>query len=196
MEDEVWLDIQGFPFYQVSNYGRIRSLTKKVNHSCGTATKDGKILRQHKTKKGYSCVGLTLNGKVKTKRVHRLVALTFKENPDKKQTVNHKDGIKSNNNVSNLEWATNTENTRHAWKIGLCSKRIQTELEKTKWIEVLKKPIYSVDFVTKNKTRHSSITECAKYHGVSHSCISRALIKKTKIRKGFNFQYVQSNPSL
>lgn len=76
----------------------------------------GKIqnLRPAYDSKGYLRVGLIINGKLVTRKVHRLVAIAFIPNPDNKPFVNHKDGNKSNNRVDNLEWSTAKENTRHA----------------------------------------------------------------------------------
>lgn len=70
-------------------------------------------------KNGYRVVGLTVHGKTEDHYVHRLVATTFIKNPESYSTVNHIDGDKSNNDVSNLEWCTHKQNMRHAWKTGL-----------------------------------------------------------------------------
>lgn len=71
---------------------------------------------------GYRCVTLrpTIGGQDRhTARVHRLVALTFIPNPDNRPMVNHIDGDKTNNDISNLEWSTHAENVKHAWDTGL-----------------------------------------------------------------------------
>ena len=95
---EIWKDIDGFDGdYQVSSYGRIKSLKKNVE----------KILKTHTNKKtGYAYVGLCKDGKVFTNTVHRIVAEAFIPNPDNLPCVNHKDEDKLNNNVDNLEWCT------------------------------------------------------------------------------------------
>lgn len=69
--------------------------------------------------RGYERIWLTINGKKEHHSVHRLVALNFVPNPEKKLEVNHIDGNKLNNNASNLEWCTRSENEQHAWKNGL-----------------------------------------------------------------------------
>ena len=71
------------------------------------------------TDQGYKKVGLQKDGKLKTHRVHRLVAAVYIPNPDNKPMINHIDGNKANNNVSNLEWCTAKENTKHAIDNGL-----------------------------------------------------------------------------
>lgn len=70
----------------------------------------GKLLKYNYDKQGYLLVHLCTNGKRKCKKVHRLVAETFIKNEYNKIYVNHKDGNKQNNNVSNLEWVTPSEN--------------------------------------------------------------------------------------
>lgn len=125
MEQEIWKDAKDFEgYYEVSTYGRIR------RKKCETIYKDGRvanfsetILKQTPFKKGYLMAYLSVKTKKYTKQVHRIVAKTFIENPENKATVNHIDCNKTNNNVSNLEWMTNTENMRHAFKNGCYKNR-------------------------------------------------------------------------
>lgn len=114
---KVWKDIEGYEgLYQVSNYGQVRSLDRvdMRGHSL-----KGKVLKVRNDTKGYLLVNLSKNGEKKTFNVHRLVALTLITNPENKPQVNHKNGIKSDSNVSNLEWNTSSENTQHAYDMGL-----------------------------------------------------------------------------
>lgn len=104
---EIWKDISGYEgLYRVSNLGKVESLRNNI------------ILKQSPTKDGYLAVGLC-NGKTKTCRAHRLVAIAFIPNPDNLPEVNHIDGNKTNNSVDNLEWVTPLENTHHAIRTGL-----------------------------------------------------------------------------
>ena len=87
-------------------------------------TENGRIFndkKQLKTYRGerYEKLVIKINGKATSRYVHRMVAETFIENPDNKKTVNHLDGNKMNNCVSNLEWATSSENNYHSYKVGL-----------------------------------------------------------------------------
>ena len=95
------------------------------------ATKDGRIysyylkgfLSPKVDKGGYLMVCLQKNGQKKYFQVHRLIAETYISNPDNLETVNHKDGVKNNNNINNLEWSSFSDNLKHAYKIGLrCNK--------------------------------------------------------------------------
>ena len=85
----------------------------------------GKILKPTKTHDGYLRVTFSFEGKRKSFLVHRLVALAFLPNPLNKETVNHINGIKTDNRVENLEWATHKEQKEHSIKHHLCDKNIE-----------------------------------------------------------------------
>jgi hypothetical protein len=114
---EIWKDVVGYEgIYEVSNYGRVKRLETLVKNKNGYRLVKEKILNipSHI----YQSVFLS-NGKVKQQYVHRLVANAFIPNPLNKEQVNHKDGNKLNNNLSNLEWVTKAENQIHAIENGL-----------------------------------------------------------------------------
>lgn len=101
---EIWKSIPKYPKYQVSNFGNIKS--------------DYGVLKKIYDKDKYHLINLYNENGIKTFRVHRLVAYAFITNLDKKPFINHKDGDKSNNHIDNLEWVTQSENEKHAWREG------------------------------------------------------------------------------
>ena len=109
MEKEIWKEIPGYVGkYEVSNLGRVRSVTRYVRNSVGSKTLvAGKLLSPQIDKAGYPRVLLSDNNyHKKLCTIHRLVAITFIPNPYNYPVVNHKDENKGNNIVSNLEWCT------------------------------------------------------------------------------------------
>lgn len=110
--------------YLASNFGRIKSKQQIVTHNFGgKAIKKERVLTQTDNGSGYLSVGLTENGKTKTTRVSRIIALTFVKNTENKPQVNHINGIKYDNRIVNLEWNTSGENVRHAWNNDLAKKQ-------------------------------------------------------------------------
>lgn len=109
---EIWKDIVDYEGrYQISNLGNVKSLPK-IN---GLYIRKEKILTPKKKKTGYLFVALSKDKDIKYFHIHRLVAQHFLPLSEK-IFVNHKDGNKSNNHVSNLEWVTGLENIKHAWE--------------------------------------------------------------------------------
>lgn len=124
MEEEIWKDIKGFEgAYQISNFGNVKSLPRVVNKIYVGKVRQYQqkelIRKQRLIGHGYLYVGLNSNSSQSNILVHRLVAWHFIPNPENKPTVNHKDGNKLNNHVNNLEWATHSENAKHAFDTGL-----------------------------------------------------------------------------
>lgn len=123
MFPEIWKDYPEFPCsYQVSTHGRVRSKDKLVIKKNGvTCSRKGVILSQQWHKQGMYRVRLCVNGNKCSRSVHRMVALTFLDNPLLKPEVNHLNGDRRINILINLEWATKEENMRHAVSSGLIS---------------------------------------------------------------------------
>lgn len=124
LPNEEWRDVKDFEgLYQVSNYGRVKSLSRVLSyHNIITKTR---ILRPGKNSSYYYLVILCKNSKKYTKKVHRLVAEAFIPNPEQKPEVNHIRYVTINlcdNRVSNLEWVTSKENSQHTIRLNRQSK--------------------------------------------------------------------------
>jgi hypothetical protein len=124
---ERWLDVTDYKgIYQVSDFGRVRSLTRRVNRPTqGDFSKVGLFLRAHLTPNSYLRIQLKKDGASKNLFVHRLVARAFLPNAENKPLVNHIDGNKTNNYHANLEWSTNSENQQHAYDSGLLKPHVK-----------------------------------------------------------------------
>jgi len=94
--------------------------------------KTKRLLKPLENEKGYLSVELWRNYKRVVKKIHRLVAETFLENPRNLKEINHKDGNKQNNRAENLEWCTRSENLKHAYKMGLRITHTQNKLNQDK----------------------------------------------------------------
>lgn len=124
---EIWKKIENYEgYYEISNYGRVRSLDRLIffKNNQGSRFYKGKILKQ-KYHNGYAYVNLNKNKNMEVIAVHILVAKHFLSNPKKLPCVNHKDGVKSNNHVTNLEWVTYAENNYQALINNLKTNNIQ-----------------------------------------------------------------------
>lgn len=172
---EFFIDLFGYKnIYQISNYGRIKRLSfKRFNFlNKKESIYKEKILKPF-LRKGYEAVRLTVGGKSSTYSIHRLVAMNFISTTDLSLQVNHKDGNKINNHVSNLEWCTPKENVTHAIKNNLWvnssgSKNGMSKLNEGKVIEIL----------TKLK-KGEYYRDIAIEYGISHKTISSIKNKTT-----------------
>lgn len=126
MDNEIWKGIEGYPDYQVSNLGRVKSLSRKHKVLKGFVIPE-KILKPVVRKNsGYGYVTIFKNGVSKPIAIHRLVAMAFIPNPYNYKVVNHKDEIKSNNCADNLEWCTSHYNFNY----GTCRERANAKNRK------------------------------------------------------------------
>lgn len=189
-EKEIWKLLPNSKGYCVSNFGRIKRLTRKVwnpNNNSWNTIKEHEIQPNTNNSKGYERVQIYYknNNKKVTEFVHRLVALLFVVNPniDKFNQVNHLDGNKTNNHWKNLQWCTNQMNMSHSWNklnnrkrgkdaiIGISSRKLTENIVK------------SLPELLKTK----SITEVAKELGVSVSTISEIKSKRSWTWLNLNF---------
>lgn len=163
---EIWRDIKDFEnAYQISNYGRVKSLGNKSNHKGEIILKQSNIL-------GYSCVGLQKNNKAKMFKVHRLVTEAFISNHNNYPQVNHINGIKTDNNVNNLEWCNAKQNCQHAFKIGLRKSKKGIDNPRSK-------KVYQIDPLN-NKTINifNGLREMERETGFSRNNVAKSAKRK------------------
>lgn len=135
-EFEIWKDVQGYEgYYQVSNFGRVKSLTRTVKSNKGDnypyATLSEKIRKPSEGK--YLQIILCKDGKTKKHLIHRLVAQAFIPNPNNLPCVNHKDENPRNNHVENLEWCTYQYNNQYNNRVERCRHKISTTLKQRQY---------------------------------------------------------------
>ena len=105
--------------YQISNLGNVKSLKREVYDKFGKKYNKKERILKPGLSTGYFTINLCKNGVSKNYMIHKLVIESFIPNPENKPCVNHINGIKTDNRLENLEWVTYSENTKHAFKIGL-----------------------------------------------------------------------------
>lgn len=179
MEKEIWKDIKGYEgLYQVSSYGRVRSLDRIVVYSNGDKHfYKGRIIKPFSDKDGYLLCNLSKNTKPKTSKVHRLVAEAFIPNPNSLPQVNHRDEDKTNNHVENLEWCDGKYNKNY----GTRNKRIGEKLSKT---------VLQLDTNTGRViAEYPSAIEAARHTGFSQGNISACCMGERKTAGGYKWQY-------
>ena len=158
--------------YMISNHGGVRSLDRK--DSIGRDW-EGIERKLRPDKDGYLIVDLCKDGKYIYCKVHRLVAETFLDNPDNKKTVNHIDGVKSNNRVNNLEWATHTEQHKHAYANGLKVAKKGEQHPNSKLTEA------EVREIRERRTKNPEVwtfRKLAKEYGVGKTLIGDIIYRK------------------
>ena len=165
---EKYIVLQGFyDCYAISDKGNLKNL------------RTNQILKPSTNKDGYKSVLLSKNGKKMSIRIHRLVALYFLENPNKYPDVNHKNGIKDDNRVENLEWCSKSMNVKHAY---------DNNLIKTTYSN---KDILVYDKETgEHLFTFESVSQCCNMLNLNSSPVYSVLKNKRSHHKGFIFKYI------
>ncbi len=169
---EIWKNIIGWEgFYQISSIGRVKSLERKVPFRSGYVHIAERIMNLSLSANGYQSVRFRKNGRGSNgfnNLVHRLIAIAFIPNPNKYSDVNHKNGIRNDNRVDNLEWCNRRENLSHGFKrigkssrhIGVC-KRSGGRWESAIWIK--NKIVYLGRFSTEKGAANAYKKALKKY---------------------------------
>jgi len=169
--EEIWKIIENTNNkYCISNKGNI--INKK------------KLMSKIKTRQGYLSIKIVVNNKRKSFLIHRLVASAFIPNHDNKKTVNHINGLKNDNRVENLEWATQSENNYHAYKIGL---KIGVDKEKFGILNAKSKAVNQLDKNGKFIKKWHSIMDVKRELKISN--ITLCCKNKEKTAGGFKWEY-------
>ena len=176
---ELWKDIPGFEgLYKANVYGQIKSLYTN------------KILKSNLCNNGYWGLTLCKNKIKKRYNVHRLVALTFIDNPNNYPIVNHIDGNKQNNNVNNLEWCTQKHNVKESFKLGLSK---SPNINKNGKLNHKSKLIAQIDKKTNKIINHYyGAYEVERKTGICASYVWRCCHGKLKSAKGYKWKYIES----
>jgi len=180
IDGEEWRAVIGYEgLYEVSNLGRVKNLRKKrINYVWHTET----LMKPKNNKDIYHRVELSKNSKRKIIGVHQLVAAAFIINSENKPNINHKNGVRNDNRVENLEWCTQKENIKHAWDTGLSKSKKGAYHQSSKAIMVIDKLKNSV-------ISFGSLKLGAKYLGIGHSTICRYVLGQVKNSR-YTFEYI------
>lgn len=193
-----WIDYRGL--YQVSNFGRVRSLKRTYKSANGGIRYiDEHIVKMYFNHKGYLQVFLYKEGKRKTVFVHRLVAFLFIPNYSNKPQIDHIDTNKSNNNENNLRWVTNKENVNNPITKTKMSKKIVSEATKHKQsiahkgkipkqcsLKLHKLKCKKVNAYDKDGNlikKYNSLSEASKDNNISISAITKSIKRNGYCRK-------------
>ena len=198
MFGEIWAPVPGYEKrYQVSNLGRIRRIFRKIHPTADviSSTYRVRLMRGSAVDSGYRAVELySDSGESSQHLIHRLVASAFLPNPHNKPTVNHIDGVKWHNELSNLEWATTSEQQIHALAIGLRTRERTNSLEEIEraWrrsVEVRMRPVRCLedDIVY----RSVADAERAATGGYCNGNLSTALKRSHGVFRGKHYEYIE-----
>lgn len=174
MASEIWKPVVGYEgLYEVSNTGRVRSLSRFVNSKNGSlALKRGRVLTQFRAKKGYLEARLSRHGRTKTLRVNRIVCAAFHGPPPEGYEAAHLDGSKDNNTESNLRWKTGIENAADRKKHGTYAMGEQVaHLAKLTAEQVL-------DIRARYQPRYGALADLAREFGVSPTAIMQIVRRR------------------
>lgn len=171
-----WRDVPGWEgLYKVSDDGRVRTL--QDSHRKSKNEEIAQTLRGY----GYQYVNLYSKSRKAQFPVHRLVAMAFIPNPENKREVNHKNGIKTDNKVENLEWVTRKENEEHSRRMGFHDAEVRQR----------SKMVLAIDNETGERKIYYSANEAARELGIGQGSISREARGEGKTTTNYSFYYTE-----
>lgn len=187
IENEIWKEIPGYEgLYQVSNLGRVRTIERYVTEKNGKTRIKKSIIRKFVvSNSGYAQVTLTCKYKMKLCTVHRLVAITFLEKVSGKNIVNHINGIKTDNSLSNLEWCNKSENELHSYRV---LNKINIPKGKPNYLSM--KKVCQYDLKGNHIKTYDSITMASKETNTNRQKISDVCIGKRKKTNNFIWKHL------
>lgn len=178
---EIWKSHPDIVGIEVSTLGNVRTLDRAVSTERGTWLFKGRVLKPSSEKGGYLHVNVKVNDKFIAKKVHRLVAQTFIPNPENLPEINHKNCIRDDNRVENLEWCSKSYNRQYREKYGVS----QTE--------AVGHPVFAIDLATLEVSHFSSQAEAGRVLGVFNQSISNVIKGKIKQAGGYWFKEDKDN---
>lgn len=185
---EIWRDIELWEgIYQISTLGNIKSLSRAVWNGRVNSIVKERIMKRKINEFGYCVVMLQKNRKFKMNKVHRLSGLAFLHNPENKKDINHGDGVRDNNFLYNLEWATRSENKLHGFRIGMTKPTCLGRFGKD---HAGSKPIFKINLNNEIIIeRYEALMDASRKCGIDFSQISACALGKRKHAGGYKWKY-------
>ena len=175
MSKEVWLPVKGYEgIYEISNKGRLKSLPRMVDNYTKKTLFKGGIRKESLDSYGYVKYNMSKDSVTKGMLAHRIVALAFIPNPEKRPQINHINAVKTDNRVENLEWCTPMENIHHSMEMGLQKKRSGEEIH---FAILTEKEV--IEIRSKYKPRKYTFKRLGIEYGVSYQTIQCIIHKRS-----------------
>lgn len=188
--EELWRDVVGYEgFYEISDHGNIRGVNRDIKRKCDSVgfKIKGRKMKGYCDKNGYTRISLRKLGHIQKFFIHRLVLAAFVGYDENRPQVNHKNSVRSDNRLENLEWCTQSENMQHAIRN---NEQYYNFLHAKGGDNKISVPVaqYTIDgcFVSE----YGSISEAAIASGARGGAISNVCRKRRKTAGGYKWKYI------